>query len=100
MQADTDILLSDEQVYNNYINNLSLRKAISNYIHARTYEPGFMLLYGFLLVLKTPSYLISPGLTSRCWKRYFLFFNVLEMKCKITKKELSLKIKQISKRSR
>lgn len=97
MQADTDYFLDDEQFYKNYISNLSLRKAFTNYIQARTYEPAVMLGYGVLLAAKTPTYLVFPGAASRCWKKYFMFFKALGVKCEITRKELSMKLKQMRK---
>ena len=93
MQLDTDFHLDDEQVYANYINSLPLTKAISNYVKARSYEPAVMLGYGMVLVMKTPSYLIVPGVAGRSWKRYFMIFGSLGMRFAITRKELGLKVK-------
>ena len=100
MQIDTDCLLDDEQFYRNYINNLSFGKALTNYIQARTYEPAMMLGYGVLLAAKTPTYLIFPGEASKCWKKYFMFFSALGMRCTITKKELTLKFGQLIKKAK
>lgn len=97
MQADTDCLLDDEQFYINYINSLSFSKVLTNYVNARTYEPAMMLGYGVLLAAKTPSYLIFPGLASKNWKNYFMFFSALSMRCAITRKELALKLRQVTK---
>ena len=99
MQSDTDFHLDDEQLYNKYINNLSLTKAIANYIQARTYEPVLMLGYGVVLAAKTPTYLISPGVAGQSWKKYFLFFGALGVRCDITRRELTLKLKQKIKNS-